>query len=464
VRSARKAYKIYGWILAKFIALYGESLADPRVALGNDKRVLDIVEAAWRKWPDADAWKILPGAVYGASLIRVGADYFPYAAIGKNLDPYTGGHVFSRPFATPTDVVQARKAGYYVARQHDEIAYTVIAVPKEQWAKWRSDVLVVTGYKQFAPEETTVIPPYARRGKEYKNKVFLGGTACSISSYHESGKLRGYRALSPSAGITIGSEIEINPSAPRETAASALLYDFGDWLDIERDGSVPSGFEIVTGYGSLEDLSARVRELYQKYLATRNHEFRASSATGLHFHVGSDKLTAKAIATLIYLLESCPNLTVTIAGRRPNRYCVFPRYRWAKDWYLHRMAGDEPFVFSDVRYTHVNVRVSSNAGAQRFEWRSPASTTSFANWRARAEFIVHATRYALHTAPQIEAGKRDAPSYDDFLQFMDTLPREQTVGIRRLLASSAAKRAAEAYDIKNPLPYNARSEYELLSV
>lgn len=464
MRSTQLAAKIHGWLMAKFAAMYGRDAHDEWPHRVLDRRLLPLVEEAWRKWPHSTAWEKMYYGDMGTDPISISNKSYPIAVVGTVIDPYQG-HSISTPWGVPPNQLEReRAAGHYVERIGNNLYYTIARVPPGEWARWRVDgeVIVVSGYKQFAASGG-IVPPFMRNNvASYRGKMFAGSPESSIASYHNA-QQQGYRAIgSVDDSTTIGAEIEIVPRHDTALAASSILADFGDWLDVERDGSVESGFEIVTGFGSLDALSERVRELYRKHLASHNRAFRTNRSTGLHFHVGNKNLSSHAVYTLLFLLESCRPLTTAIAGRAPNRYCVFPMYYRSKENYLSAMRTGV-FEFSDTRYAHVNVRAFSLNGQRRVEWRAPHSTVSYANWRARAEFIVHALDYALHTAPLVTTAKHDAPSYNDFLKYMADLPADKTVGIRRVLASSAVKNVMAQNGIVNPMHYNGRSEFALLN-
>lgn len=402
--------------------------------------------------------------------VRVCADRVTseWASLAYTILNTEGMRVGSYPYLSRHDVEKERDAGHYI----DDASRVVVRVPKEEWGKWpRLQATRVRGYKRFAVGEEVIETPWTRltlvrapvTGKQYESS----GLESCVASYHNASNRGSYAKLSTDVAedvYTFGCEIEIVPGAThhRNAAAAEILEEMGSKLDIERDGSVPRGFEIVSGFGTFEALDEMVKELYSKFLTSRHDVYRATDQTGLHFHVGRKSGISLDNIKRMYVLESLfGQLTNTVSGRAGNNYCRrLARYVGVlSDYPLVSLLANSSHVEGD-RYSSFNATGWNNSGGTRFEWRSCKSTTSYAAWRARIEYL----RVLLQWADDGLMKDAALPTIDEFLTRVMDAPRNETVGLRRTLKLAATGRLLTEMGATVPVAYNGRTEYRLVNI
>lgn len=359
-----------------------------------------------------------------------------------------------------------RALGHYV----EEKNRMIVTVPKDEWEKWpKSSHAVFTDYKQFKQVEGTLRLPWESEhvviAPITKKQIERSSLAHTINAYHST-MARGYIELdeAPSSEYTFGCEIEIVPGGDhdRHAAAGEILMEMGSVLDIERDGSVANGFEIVTGFGTFNALDKVARQLYARFLSSRHRVYNATSKTGLHVHVGRRYgIDWKNIVAMAQLEGRFPTLFTQLVGRAANTYCVRLEAQPAP---VVRDGGDSNLsrIFNRLRgsrYSSFNVTGWDSSSERRFEWRSPKSTTSYAAWRARLELINFMVKWA-----DDDLMRTSVPTIDDFLKRIMDSPRHETVGLRRTLKTAAVGRTLLALGSTVPVDYNGRREYAALNV
>lgn len=376
----------------------------------------------------------------------------------------------------------AKKMGYYFGENN-----LIVAVTADEWTKWPKQTAVrMRGYKNFVkPEEAEaeIILPWSSSVSTVeapitKKTYQLAGLDAAINSYHGA-STRGYIQLDDvsSDTLTFGAEIEIVPKreANRHAAAAEILDSLGDVLDIERDGSVASGFEIVTGFGSFGALDAASRKLYGQFLSSRHGVYQATSATGLHFHVGRASGIARLTLLRMWAFEARFGALVNVmVGRQPNNYCRRSPALGGQSSYGPRLAtavagGEEALAaylrlygetMFESRYSSINGTVWKNSDHTRFEWRACKSTTSYASFRARMELIKLMVEWADSNTMFVDS----VPKVDDFLTRVADAPRDETVGLRRVLSCAPARRVLQEQQATVVIPYNGRREYAALNI
>lgn len=412
------------------------------------------------------------GSEFGWSSTRITGDEYEWS--GRTYTVYS---TYGRPelLVSRKTAEADRAAGHFI----DDGLRRIVRVTRDEWEKWpRHTATRIAGYKQFVPQaevlETPWQPISTVTSPVMKKKFLTDNINSCIARYHNAANNGSYAYLGSEAAAgeyTFGCEIEIIPGQGhhREAAAAEILEELGSKLDVERDGSVESGFEIVTGFGTFEALDELVRELYAKFLTSRINVYRSSSSTGLHFHVGRRDGIAMNAVKEMYILESLfPKLTDMLTGREGNNYCrrlrTYTASYGVSDYLTAFGMRDlvrraEPVQYD--RYSSFNATAfgGDNTG-RRFEWRSCKSTTSYASWRCRIEFL----RLMLAWADDKIIREDKLPTVDDFLTRVMDAPRDSTVGIRRTLKSAAAGRLLTAMGATVPVAYNGRSEYAAVNI
>lgn len=349
-------------------------------------------------------------------------------------------------------------------------ARMIIAVPKDEWEKWgRRNHVVFSGYKQFQQAEGKLLLPWEAQDEvvtPITKKKLDGATLGYVISHYHNAKNKGYIELdeAPADVYTFGCEIEIIPARDRvhsrEAAAAEIITDLGSTLDIEYDGSVSAGFEIVTGFGTFGALDKAVRELYARFLSSRHHVYRTAATTGLHIHVGRRAGIAKEKIVAMAQFEGMfPTLTTQLVGRVANRFCVRRGPHPAPELYDSARALRLFAALSSTRYSSFNATGWDDSEGTRFEWRSPKSTTSYAAWRSRLELLQVLLRWADN-----DLLRTKVPTVDDFLKRVMDSPRDDTVALRRALKTAAVTRTLSALGATVSVEYNGRREYAALNV
>jgi hypothetical protein len=106
--------------------------------------------------------------------------------------------------------------------------------------------------------------------------------------------------------------------AIREWAYSAnVMVDSKPYLEIEQDGSLTDGFEMVTGYTGLDIHEIRIKELLKLTVGLRSHD---TTTCGLHVHLDKAKISPFHAAKLIQFVHDPENRSfiVAIARRSPD--------------------------------------------------------------------------------------------------------------------------------------------------
>lgn len=385
------------------------------------------------------------------------------------LDPVTGraGEIVGRKALRAS---QAKK--HYI----DYDKQSIVPVAEDVWSKWpEQNVLICARYKNFNRTVVKQSPfdsssPHSPHIKSPFSDKLFSNPQYAIGQYHQT-KNNGYIKLDAVPGLTFGAEIEISIRSNqrpqvRDLAAAEILYEMKSVLDVERDGSVPNGFEIITGYGSFDALDGVVRKLYEKFLSAHSDVFVSSPRTGLHFHVGGeDQFETEQIGIMRTIETLYPALMNIIVGRGPTQYCG--RATHPTRLYSTMPTDFQQMYLAMARGARESRRSSFNitswdgeSEGPTFEWRACKSSTAYASWRARLEFINVLTKWVCEEG----AGKDGVPQLDALLTRIMDAPRTQTVALRRTLKSAPAGRVLTLADAKIPIAYDGRREYAAIRV
>jgi hypothetical protein len=156
-----------------------------------------------------------------------------------------------------------------------------------------------------------------------------------IGDYHSSKRIGFNLIKSPwftSNRRAFGCELEIQVHSGSATAAAGRVHDVlnpsgvpGEYCYFERDGSIGTGFEIVTQPAGLDVHAEKFKTFLQNKDMKRGMRSHEGGACGFHVHVGRDYLTQGQIYRIQSFLNDVRNesLIKKIARRYQSGYSKF---------------------------------------------------------------------------------------------------------------------------------------------
>lgn len=206
-----------------------------------------------------------------------------------------------------------------------------------------------------------------------------------IADYHSS-KRKGFTLIeSPwfkSNRRAFGCELEIQVQSGPANAAAGRVHDalnpsgrVGEYCYFERDGSIGTGFELITQPAGLDVHAAKFATFLQDKEMKRGMRSHEGGACGFHVHVGRDYLTQGQIYRIQSFLNDVRNehLIKKIARRYQSGYSKF-KPEMAKFSPHGKATGD--------RYEALNV--TSN---QTIEFRLFRGSLRYESIMAALEFV-----------------------------------------------------------------------------
>lgn len=140
--------------------------------------------------------------------------------------------------------------------------------------------------------------------------------------------------------LFLGCEIEVDKGGQSEENAEIILDKYGEneqALYIKRDGSLSSGFEIVTHPMTLNyHKNFQYKQMFDDLneMGYRSHD---TTTCGLHVHVNrnyfgtTQKEQTLGILKLVCLFEKFEKEICILSRRRKSRYAVFAKDNWTND-------------------------------------------------------------------------------------------------------------------------------------
>ena len=206
-----------------------------------------------------------------------------------------------------------------------------------------------------------------------------------VADYHSS-KRKGFTLIqSPwfkSNRRAFGCELEIQVQSSSVNEAAGRVHDalnpsgvVGEYCYFERDGSIGSGFEIVTQPAGLDVHAAKFATFLQDKEMKRGMRSHEGGSCGFHVHVGRDYLTQGQIYRIQSFLNDVRNehLIKKIARRYQSGYSKF-KPDMAKFSPHGKATGD--------RYEALNV-----TGSETIEFRLFRGSLRYDSIMAALEFV-----------------------------------------------------------------------------
>jgi len=228
--------------------------------------------------------------------------------------------------------------------------------------------------------------------------------------------------------IFYGAELELENGGEKE--AILLYQNLKDFIIIKSDGSVRTGFEIVTAPATFEIQEKNAAILFEAISKTK---MLPAANCGLHFHVSRNALTPMQIGKILEFLYNPDNkkFITDIAGRADNSYCVMTGERTITD-----MAPDK--YHPGERYQALNL-----TNTNTIEFRIFASTNVFEIFMHRLEFVKSLIDYTKPAAVALKKlsdiklldvyhkflkdNKKEYPYLIDFLGYKKPIPPQFSV-------------------------------------
>lgn len=285
--------------------------------------------------------------------------------------------------------------------------------------------------------------------------------------YHST-RNRGYRSLSESFhGTTFGVEMEIMPARgsvlTQAQAVTVVKLAAPDKLDVERDGSVEPGFEVVTGFGAYDDVLPVVRAVYESGVPIRR-----TARAGLHVHVGNNTLwepyALRNEALLVgQMLRVLDPLHTSVAGRTHTRYCLplAGQFLTLQPARLLQWAADHVYDAAPDRYRELNLKPVLSGGPT-YEWRRPMMQPTLTKALAQLQFIRTVVDF-VRNAVLPTADSRGVPTPYEYLEYVASYAPEQTAALRRVVCSRPVRpwlTAATPEGRAMPVAYNGRRDFQ----
>lgn len=245
-----------------------------------------------------------------------------------------------------------------------------------------------------------------------------------IQSYHSSKRLQWPQADDWTAkhnrffGVELEVEVHNNDSEFKARQLHEAINDqqMGNKVFFERDGSVPSGFEIISQPMSLPAQRQLWSWLNNKEL-TKHLKSHNTSTCGLHVHVSRDGLTPLQIAKIVAFVNAPDNepLIFAIARRYAEGYCrIKDKSKIGK---AHQ---------SDDRYEAVNV-----TNSKTIEFRVFKGSLKYESIVAAIEF---ANSMVEFTRPSGECSVSNLKA-DAFLEFIEKKMAAETKVLRNYITT-----------------------------
>jgi hypothetical protein len=258
-------------------------------------------------------------------------------------------------------------------------------------------------------------------------------------------------------GPTFGVELELLPSRAlsRDVALTWVKMNAKEKINIERDGSINEGFEVVTGFGAYEDVVDAMRRVYAPRIA-----WRRSRRAGMHVHIGEygripDLMYAALLAAF---LARNTEVHAVVAGRPNTRYCHKMPPQFSLPWgELVRRAGLGSLTSNLTRYYEVNLS-RLERGAATYEWRRPIAQPRFIGALAQFQFIHALVDFFRVRSTDVLLSE---PTMSQFVSHVMDMDRTCTAALRRLLtARPVQSRLVPVVPDLAKLAYNARREFQ----
>lgn len=228
-----------------------------------------------------------------------------------------------------------------------------------------------------------------------------------IQSYHsmkDYGDIVFYGATDRRNDLFIGIEIESDCEhrVERERIAGGVKEILGDFVNIENDGSLLNGMEIITHPATLNyhlSMIPKYRETFE-YLIDNDMRGNDISTTGMHHHISRAWFQDKedsSIAKLMYLMEKF-NREFQVFARRTDAQCADwcrsrkQTYNGKAGWIKQAVMESKAYSSYQQRYYNINL-----TNAHTIEIRLWKSTHNIETFEATLKFTARLAQLCRDT-------------------------------------------------------------------
>lgn len=226
-------------------------------------------------------------------------------------------------------------------------------------------------------------------------------------------------------GIYYGVEIEVEcPNGDREEHAETVQAALGeDFAVLKEDGSLSTGFEIVTAPATVQEHAERFKDLMTSG-KTRGLKSWDTSTCGMHVHASRKPLSDLAIGKILVFMNDPANqaLVHQVAGRSDTRWCKVCEKKVSDAHPKLRYNGS-----NGDRYTAVNI-----TGNKTIEFRIFKGTLKYESFLKNLEFVRSVITFCRNAGIQelsqegylkhVASRKKDYPHLVEFLRTKHFLP------------------------------------------
>jgi len=232
----------------------------------------------------------------------------------------------------------------------------------------------------------------------------------NIGSYHSSKRRLGhipssYDMRTPRVLLGLELEMEVHDDWDKDSRAGLILESISDFKDedglqhtyclMEEDGSLDSGFEMVTAYTGLDVHKNQLQYFKQRTKGLKSHD---TSTCGLHVHVCKSSMTTLHGAKLVLFINDPANaeLVKAIARRDASGYAKFQNKKEDKHWlkdsvHSSKHKADQLCRLNSDRYEALNFRNEKTVefrlfkGTLKYETMVSCLEFAFACWHFTAQ-------------------------------------------------------------------------------
>lgn len=269
----------------------------------------------------------------------------------------------------------------------------------------------VPGILEFKGKVNKNKPKFSKEGfNDFYNK-YHGDLGLNSDSYDES------------APLYLGLELEYESSNTDKAALSTMKYLKGHAI-LKSDGSIRSGFEIVTCPATIDEHVKVFQPFFEGFPKT----LQAKSNCGLHVHVSRKPLSLLTQGKMIEFMNRQDNVDFikSIAGRWSSQYA--PNDVSRKITHVWRGGG--------ARYNTLN---TSNKAT--LEFRIFEAVTKWEDFIPKIEFCVALTEYCKPCVSQ--APLKEVTNHKEFIKWMKGQQQEFPNFFSWLFKDEIAKRQAK---------------------
>jgi len=202
--------------------------------------------------------------------------------------------------------------------------------------------------------------------------------------------------------VYYGAEVELEGGDQRE--AIKMYKELNDFIICKEDGTIRTGFEIVTAPATYEIHVFKAKKLFE--IIKDQTKMTAKPNCGLHFHVSRNALTTLQVGKMLEFMYNPQNVDfiTKIAGRTSSNYAKMSSGKTVTE-----VAPENFDRESQERYEAINLK-----NADTIEFRIFASTINYDVYMYRLDFVKALINY---TKPCV-IGIQSLKEKDVFINFL----------------------------------------------